>query len=555
MRDNYGNLRRRTRDSSWQWLFMGTILGLGFALVICVGGYALGAITFPPLEDETSTPMVQIAPNETEVAAQAIAAAQQTLDAQSTLATQQPAEATSGPAELAAQDTEQPGATEAPVATDEVPADTGPEQGLNATPSPLPGNDQTPADDASQLDAARPADQVVPADTAGEPPEQTAPQVSDQSQQESAPAAALAQDTPVVGTPPVGQPTPTITFGSAPAIPPELDALKTEMLPVTGGTYLMGTTLEEASQARDECATYGKECQIEWASDSTPTHQVIVDGFEMEIYEVSVTQYVAFLNWLGPNSHKNMCQGQPCVLTVQEQETSYINFDGETYSVRNAEFYANHPVTLVTWWGAEQYCNTLNRRLPTEAEWERAARGAQNYIYPWGFDFNPALAISSISETPATVPVDSYSAAGISGASPYGMLNMAGNVEEWVQDWYQADYYTQQASNPSPNPQGPISGTEKVLRGGSWDTIPFFLRSVHRRSLPPGQPTTSTGFRCATESNLVGADTAPPANPGGQPASSDDSAASGAPTLGPAPTNPPAATRPPAGPTPTLAPG
>lgn len=533
MRDNYGSLRRRTRDSSWQWLFMGTILGLGFALVICVGGYALGAITFPPLENETSTPNVQIAPNETEVAALAIAAAQQTLDAQRTTEMQQTLESTTP--QVGDEVATPADATEEPMTTGEATADMA-LASPTATPSPLPGNGATGEQAAA------------PAETGGEASAQAAPQTS---QQESAPAAALAQDTPIVGTPPLGQPTPTITFGSAPAIPPELDAIKTEMLPVTGGTFLMGTTLEEASQARDECATYGKECQIEWASDSTPTHQVIVDGFEMEIYEVTVTQYVAFLNWLGPNSHKNMCQGQPCALTTEEQETSYINFDGETYSVRNPQFYANHPVTLVTWWGAEQYCNTLNRRLPTEAEWERAARGAQNYIYPWGFEFDATLAMSSISETPATVPVTSYPA----GASPYGMLNMAGNVEEWVQDWYRADYYAQQAANPSPNPQGPISGTEKVLRGGSWDTIPFFLRSVHRRSLPPGQPTTSTGFRCVAESSLAGLQAAPPANNDGQPSTSGDSVPGGAPTLGPAPTNPPAATRPPEGPTPTLAPG
>jgi formylglycine-generating enzyme required for sulfatase activity len=551
MKDNYGNLRRRTRDSSWQWLFMGTILGLGFALVICVGGYALGAITFPPLDEDTSTPNVQIAPNETEVAAQAIAAAQQTLDAQAAMETPPATDEMPEPVATTEGDETPADATEELTEPAETPADAAMDV-PNATASPLPGSEPAPAEDSSPEDATPPADQAAPAEATGEPSGQAPQQATErQTQQESAPAAALAQDTPVVGTPPVGQPTQTITFGSAPAIPPELDALKTELAAVTGGTYLMGTTLEEASQARDECATYGKECQIEWASDSTPTHQVIVDGFEMEIYEVSVTQYVAFLNWLGPNSHKNMCQGQPCALTTQEQETSYINFDGETYAVRNAEFYASHPVTLVTWWGAEQYCNTLNRRLPTEAEWERAARGAQNYIYPWGFDFDTTLAMSSIAETPATVPITTYP----TGASPYGIMNMAGNVEEWVQDWYQADYYAQQAANPLPNPQGPISGTEKVLRGGSWDTIPFFLRSVHRRSLPAGQPTTSTGFRCVAESNLVGVEVAPPANNAGQPAGADDAASGGAPTLAPAPTNPPAATRPPAGPTPTLAPG
>ena len=81
MRDNYGNLRRRTRDASWQWLMMGLIIGVGFAAVVCVGGYALGGITFPLLEEDTSTPTVKVAPNETEVALQAALIAQQTLAA------------------------------------------------------------------------------------------------------------------------------------------------------------------------------------------------------------------------------------------------------------------------------------------------------------------------------------------------------------------------------------------------------------------------------------------------------------------------------------------
>ncbi len=318
----------------------------------------------------------------------------------------------------------------------------------------------------------------------------------------------------------------------------------------TGGTFVMGTTPEEAKKAADECALYGKSCDgyLDWVQDSFPTHPVTVDSFEMELTEVSAQQYVTFLNWLGPNSHKDQCQDQPCAETTLENENSYILYgeDG-TYSVRNPGFYSNHPITFVTWWGAAAYCETLNRRLPTEAEWERAARGADNFIYPWGFEFDPQLAMSSLAEDSGTVPVTNYPA----GASPFGALNMAGNVAEWVQDWYAADYYTQlanSATTPS-NPTGPIAGTERVLRGGSWDTIPFFLRSVHRMSAPPDQPRASIGFRCAADVPL----TAPPSQ--GPVTDSGATTGSGAPTLAPAPTRQAVPTPTAAGPTPTLAPG
>jgi formylglycine-generating enzyme required for sulfatase activity len=505
MRDNYGSLRRRTRDSSWQWLVMGVAIGAGFAMVACVGGYALGIITFPVLEESTSTPEVQVVPNQTEIAYQAFVA-QQTLEA--------------------AQQTMTPSA----------PTPTTAEQAVTpATPLPTTPS-ASPLPDVTETGTAR-SQPLAPVTGNG----QGATNPANQSQVVSA-----GQDTPVVGTPPVEEATQTIGLPGGPAVPAGLDAIKTELVPVTGGTFMMGTTLEEATNAMDECALYGKACtDLNWVSDSTPPHQVTVDSFEMEVYEVSVQQYVTFLNWLGPNSHKNQCEGQPCAKTSQEEENSYIQFDGTTYSVRNPDFYSNHPVTFVTWWGAEAYCQALNRRLPTEAEWERAARGRDNFIYPWGFDFDPLRAMSSITENKGTVPVNSYP----NGASPYGIFNMAGNVSEWVYDWYQSDYYTQQLNNPQPNPQGPPAGSQKVHRGGSWDTIPLFLRSVHRLSAAPGSPTASIGFRCVVDVNGL---TAPAAPASGNTSETGNSEAlpGGAPTLPPQPTAVPVT-----GPTATISPG
>jgi len=523
MRYNDSNLRRRTRDSGWQWLLMGSLLGLGVALVACVGGYALGAITFPALEDK-ATPISRVVPNETEVAMQA-QITQQTLDAQAA-----PVVATETPA---ATDDALPAI---PTATHSAPPD-------SLTPSALPGAAAEPPDAAP---TTPPAPLAVVTDLTPEAP----PAAGDNPDLALAQEPAGQQGTPVVGTPPPGPEAAPLGLPQPAAIPPELDLIKTELLAVTGGTFMMGTTPEEAKKAADECALYGKSCDgyLDWVQDSFPTHPVVVDSFQMELTEVSAQQFVTFLNWLGPNSHKDQCQNQPCAETTLENENSYILYgENGTYSVRNPGFYSNHPITFVTWWGAEEYCATLNRRLPTEAEWERAARGPDNYIYPWGFDFDPQRAMSSLSEDLGTVPVTSYPA----GASPFGMLNMAGNVAEWAQDWFAADYYTQLANSAAAptNPTGPIAGTERVLRGGSWDTIPFFLRSVHRMSAPPDQPRASIGFRCAQDAPL----TAPPAQ---APASDAGATTSGgAPTMGPAPTRQLPPTPTPPGPTPTLAPG
>lgn len=515
MRSDYGNLRRRTRDSSWQWLLMGTILGMGFALVMCVGGYALGAITFPLLDGSTATPVVRVEPNATEVAMQAIFA-QQTLDAaEQVLATVSP-EPTLEADSAAQPDRTSEGALEVTNAP-------------TATPSPLP------AGDTGAAETAPPGGE--PSDTAATPT-RTQPAVQ----------ALPVEGSPAVGTPPVGTATEVLGLPQGPSLPPELDALKTEMVTVTGGTFLMGTTAEEGIKALDECALYGKVCDDpSWVQDSTPPHQVTVDSFQMEIYEVSVTQYVAFLNWMGPNSHKFGCEGQPCALTtLEDANLSDIAFDGTEYAVRNPEYSANKPITLVTWWGAKAYCDTLDRRLPTEAEWERAARGPQNNIYPWGNEFDTQKAMSSVPEAVGTVPVSDYP----NGTSPYGIFNLAGNVSEWVWDWYQPDYYTSQYNNPTPNPRGPVSGTTKVHRGGSWDTIPLFLRTVHRMDQAPGNPTASIGFRCVSDQTSV----VPPTTTTSTEATGDTTANS-APTMAPPPTQVPLPSPTSSEPTATLSPG
>jgi formylglycine-generating enzyme required for sulfatase activity len=169
-----------------------------------------------------------------------------------------------------------------------------------------------------------------------------------------------------------------------------------------------------------------------------------------------------------------------------------------TYDVPS---YSNHPVICVTWQMAKSYCEWAGARLPTEAEWDYAARGPKRFIYTWGDTFDSGFVNFCDANCPKadsqwqnandgyarTSPVGSY----LDGASWCGTLDMNGNVWEWIFDWYapySADYQE--------NPTGPNIGNERVIRGGSWYDNPDFLRADHRHPFDPNDYNHLIGFRC-----------------------------------------------------------
>jgi iron(II)-dependent oxidoreductase len=199
--------------------------------------------------------------------------------------------------------------------------------------------------------------------------------------------------------------------------------------------------------------------------EEKPPHRVYLDGFHIDKYEVTNGLYRLFM------------------AATSRAAPSYWN--DEKWNG------AGQPVVGVSWHDADAYCKWAGKRLPTEAEWEKAARGTDGRKYPWGEQWDASRANSDESKLGETVPVGSY----LGGLSPYGAHDMAGNVWEWVADWYDANYYKQ---SPERNPQGPGSGRYRVLRGGSWYYDGAVnLRSASRYRITPVIRYDFVGFRCA----------------------------------------------------------
>jgi eukaryotic-like serine/threonine-protein kinase len=206
-------------------------------------------------------------------------------------------------------------------------------------------------------------------------------------------------------------------------------------------------------------------------SDEKPVHKVNLDAFWIDQTEVTNAMYAQ------------------CVLANECDAPSPVSSATGEFYFGNSEF-DNYPVINVSWEDAQTYCLWVDRRLPTEAEWEKAARGETAFTYPWGHDAPNNDLLNYNSAVGDTTEVGTYP----DGASPYGTLDMAGNVWEWVADWYSDTYYQR---SPSSNPLGPDPGIYRVLRGGSAYHDDFNVRSANRYGDDPTNTNFVVGFRCA----------------------------------------------------------
>ena len=243
-----------------------------------------------------------------------------------------------------------------------------------------------------------------------------------------------------------------------------------EMVLVPAGEFLMG------SDRKVDRSAYGPEL---------PQRRVHVDAFEIDKYEVTTVQYLRFV----------LATNRPPLLDWQ--------YEGGNFQ----ESMAKHPVMHVSWYDADEFCRWAGKRLPTSAEWEKASRGEDGRIYPWGnqsagpsrANFGRTGLSGPVRDRPERlllyppiISVDKYENA----VSPYGVFQMAGNVAEWTADWYDPNYYK---GAPDRNPKGPEKGTQKAFRGGGWiDSVPS-VRPAQRNGTDPNTKMNWLGFRCARD--------------------------------------------------------
>ena len=227
----------------------------------------------------------------------------------------------------------------------------------------------------------------------------------------------------------------------------------------------MGDTVSQYQDAVNLCVKNGfgqSDCQ-DGLGRERPLHTVYLDAFWIDQTDVTNAMYAKCIS-------AGNCTPPQC-------NRSDINGDKQ-------------PVVCVDWSQADTYCKWAGRSLPTEAQWEKAAHGTDGRTYPWGSQAPDVNLLNYNGNVGKTTDVGSYP----TGASPYGALDMAGNVFQWVADWYDASYY---GKSPKTNPTGPTSGDSRVLRGGSWYNDGDSARSANRSNSYPTAQNEQFGFRCA----------------------------------------------------------
>ncbi len=362
--------------------------------------------------------------------------------------------------------------TPRPTDTAEIPATLEPTDTPQPTPTPRPTDTLTPSPEPSNT--PQPTDTLTPSPEPSNTPQPT--------------------DTLTPSPEPSNTPQPTATSPTSDPLQAALDRAQdfdggntdwepfvqdfdgVEMVLVPAGCFEMGSTAEQVQAAFEQCQAEYDNCDRAWFETEYPQHTVCFEEpFWIDRYEVSQGQFAAF----------------------DGQAASPSNFTGDDLPREN-----------ITWLEAQDFCELRGARLPTEAEWEYAARGPDALVYPWGDEFecsrgnfdDETVRDSYVVEGGAgcdgfneTAPVGSFAR----GASWVGAEDLSGNVSEWVGDWYDAVYYGTLAERVA-NPTGPETGEDRVLRGGSWrNNKSGHFRAAYRLGLDPLSGGNHWGFRCA----------------------------------------------------------
>ncbi len=249
-------------------------------------------------------------------------------------------------------------------------------------------------------------------------------------------------------------------------------------------------------------------------SDERPARKVKLDAFAIDRYEVTNAQYRKFLEWIARTGGHGTCH--PAEPKEKDHTPRYWRdfnpllkdsaYARTTPFGRDTFTAGDKPVVGVDWFDAYAYAAWAGKRLPTEAEWELAARGLDGRRWPWGNEWRWGLANTGVEKKGKDVPAQGFEKDGYiyaapvgsfpEGRSPFGCDDMAGNVAEWCNDWYQEDHYR---NAPAHNPQGPASGRLRVVRGGSSQNMPSSVRSAKRFSYEAEFRNFTLGFRCAKD--------------------------------------------------------
>lgn len=251
-------------------------------------------------------------------------------------------------------------------------------------------------------------------------------------------------------------PTPTkpqVSQGADPLVLTLAPGITLALVRIPAGEFGMGSSDKGSNAQRNE----------------KPQHKVYLDEYLMGMHEVTMSQFRAFIQATG------------------------FRTDSKSFPMGKDD----HPVTMVSWDDAIAFCRWASQvtgrdvHLPTEAQWEKAARGTEERIYPWGNIVDRVNRCNCDNNVGDTTPVSELSP---SGDSPYGCMDMSGNVWEWVNDWYQCDYYSVSSGS---NPPGPATGKYRVLHGGGWGSNWGYVRASNRYHYTPDVRKNDVGFRCA----------------------------------------------------------